>query len=149
MHSGVGAFLVGSAIYIVLAALVLAAVYFSIIQVGYARFNLNLVDHHGPSFDVLFAYFSYWKTMAAVLYAVQFYWPGYPQFTDTRNRCIVAAPLLNRLQQRRSIEKSPERSILEKSLLTFSAHCPDYPQKHLGMIGIIFVFGVEITPLHL
>lgn len=68
VHSGVGAFLVGSAIYIVLAALVLAVVYFilgSIIQVGYARFNLNLVDHHGPSFDVLFAYFSYWKTMAA------------------------------------------------------------------------------------
>lgn len=68
VHSGVGAFLVGSAIYIVLAALVLATVYFilgSIIQVGYARFNLNLVDHHEPSFDVLFAYFSYWKTMAA------------------------------------------------------------------------------------
>ena len=46
-HSGIGAFLIGSAIYIVLLALVFAAVYFvlgSIIQVGYARFNLELVD---------------------------------------------------------------------------------------------------------
>ncbi len=66
-NSGIGAFLVGSAIYIALAALVLAAVYFvlgSIIQVGYARFNLELVDCREPSFDALFAYFSYWKTTA-------------------------------------------------------------------------------------
>ena len=67
-HSGIGAFLIGSAIYIVLLALVFAAVYFilgSIIQVGYARFNLELVDRREPSFDALFAYFPYWKTTAA------------------------------------------------------------------------------------
>lgn len=67
-HSGIGAFLIGSAIYIVLLALVFAAVYFvlgSIIQVGYARFNLELVDRREPSFDALFAYFPCWKTMAA------------------------------------------------------------------------------------
>ena len=66
-HSGIGAFLIGSAIYIVLLALVFAAVYFvlgSIIQVGYARFNLELVDRREPSFDALFAYFPCWKTMA-------------------------------------------------------------------------------------
>lgn len=68
LHSGIGAFLIGSAIYIVLLVLVFAAVYFilgSIIQVGYARFNLELVDRREPSFDALFAYFPYWKTMAA------------------------------------------------------------------------------------
>lgn len=68
LQSGIGAFLIGSAIYIVLLALVFAAVYFvlgSIIQVGYARFNLELVDRREPSFDALFAYFPYWKTMAA------------------------------------------------------------------------------------
>lgn len=67
LHSGIGAFLVGSAVYIALAAIVIAVIYFvlgSIIQVGYARFNLELVDRHDPSFDSLFAYFSYWKTTA-------------------------------------------------------------------------------------
>ena len=55
----------GSAVYIALAAIVIAVIYFvlgSIIQIGYARFNLELVDYHDPSFDSLFAYFSYWKT---------------------------------------------------------------------------------------
>ena len=65
LHPGIGAFLVGSAVYIALAAIVIAVIYFvlgSIIQIGYARFNLELVDCHDPSFDSLFAYFSYWKT---------------------------------------------------------------------------------------
>lgn len=61
------AFLVGSILYIVIAALALAAVYFilgSVIGVGYARFNLCLVDRVDPSFETLFAYFSYWRTTA-------------------------------------------------------------------------------------
>lgn len=62
------AFLIGGILYIVIAALVLIALYFilgSIIGVGYARFNLHLVDQESPSFETLFAYFPYWKTAAA------------------------------------------------------------------------------------
>jgi len=67
LDSEIGAFLVGSAIYITLAAIVMAVVYFvlgSIISVGYARFNLDLVDRGEPGFETLFGYFSYWKTTA-------------------------------------------------------------------------------------
>ena len=67
LNSDIGAFLVGSAIYITIVAIVMAVVYFvlgSIISVGYARFNLNLVDRGNPSFETLFGYFSYWKTTA-------------------------------------------------------------------------------------
>ena len=32
---------------------------------GYARFNLCLVDQESPSFETLFAYFPHWKTVAA------------------------------------------------------------------------------------
>lgn len=45
LNSDIGAFLVGSAIYITIAAIVMAVVYFvlgSIISIGYARFNRNL-----------------------------------------------------------------------------------------------------------
>lgn len=67
LNSGIGAFLVGSAIYIVLGALVLAAIYFvlgSIIQVGYSKFNLELVDRREVSLNLLFQYFPHWKTTA-------------------------------------------------------------------------------------
>lgn len=67
LNSDIGAFLVGSAIYITIAAIIMAVVYFvlgSIISVGYARFNLDLVDHGEPGFETLFSYFSYWKTTA-------------------------------------------------------------------------------------
>ena len=67
LNSDIGAFLVGSAIYITIAAIAMAVVYFvlgSIISVGYARFNLDLVDGGNPSFETLFGYFSYWKTTA-------------------------------------------------------------------------------------
>lgn len=62
------AFLIGSILYIAVAALALAAVYFvlgSVIGVGYARFNLGMVDHTSPSFETLFSYFPHWKTTAA------------------------------------------------------------------------------------
>ena len=67
LNSDIGAFLVGSAVYITIAAIVMAVVYFalgSIISIGYARFNLDLVDRGTPSFETLFGYFSYWKTTA-------------------------------------------------------------------------------------
>ena len=70
------ALIVGGAIYIILAAVVLAVVFFvlgSIIEVGYARFNLDLVDRQAePDLGTLFAYFSHWKntTMTNLLKSV-------------------------------------------------------------------------------
>ena len=68
LNSDLGALLVGSYIYILIAALIMGAVYFvlgSVINVGYAKFNLNLVDRLEGAFENLFAYFSYWKNTAA------------------------------------------------------------------------------------
>ena len=65
--SGIGAFLAGSAVYITIVAFLMAAVYFilgSVVGVGYARFNLGLVDGGFPSFGCLFDYIYYWKTTA-------------------------------------------------------------------------------------
>lgn len=63
LNSDVGAFLVGGAIYIILAALVIAAVHLllgSVVGVGYSRFNLELIDHNHAGFEHLFMYFPYW-----------------------------------------------------------------------------------------
>ncbi len=63
----IAAFIAGAMAFIVIAALVLAVVYVvlgSLIGVGYAQFNLDLIDGKKASFDSLFAYFSYWKTTA-------------------------------------------------------------------------------------
>lgn len=51
--------------YIVILGLMIAIGVFilgSIVSVGYAKFNLNLVDQSEYSLKNLFAYFSYWKT---------------------------------------------------------------------------------------
>lgn len=67
INSDIGALLVGGFTYIMIIALVMGAVYFilgSFIKVGYAKFNLNLVDQLEGSFDNLFAYVTYWKTTA-------------------------------------------------------------------------------------
>ena len=64
LDSDIGAFLVGSAIYIAIAAIIMAAIYFllgSVVSIGYARFNLNLVDRGNPAFETLFGYFSHWQ----------------------------------------------------------------------------------------
>lgn len=62
-------FIVGSATFIILAALVMAVVYFilgSVVGVGYSRFNLDLVDRQKePEIGTLFGYFKHWKTTAA------------------------------------------------------------------------------------
>lgn len=67
LNSDLGAFMVGKYTYIMIAVLLIGALYFvlgSIIEVGYAKFNLNLVDKLEGTFENLFAYFSYWKTTA-------------------------------------------------------------------------------------
>ena len=76
LNSDIGAFLVGSFTYIMIAALIMGAVYFilgSIIKVGYAKFNLNLVDRLEGSFENLFAYFSDWKTTAVARFLQSIY----------------------------------------------------------------------------
>ena len=60
--------ILGGAVYIILAAIVLAVVFFvlgSIIAVGYARFNLDLVDRRRQAeIGTLFGFFPQWKTTA-------------------------------------------------------------------------------------
>lgn len=62
------AFIVGGAIYIMLAALLMSAVFFvlgSVISLGYSRFNLDLVDRRkDPDIGTLFGYFLHWKNAA-------------------------------------------------------------------------------------
>ena len=64
---GLRAFLIGGAVYLILAAIVLGVLYFilgSVVKVGYARFNLNLTAGEKLSFETLFSYFPHWKTVA-------------------------------------------------------------------------------------
>lgn len=62
------AFLVGGAVYILIAALVMAALFFvlsSVISLGYSKFNLDLTDRRAePQIGTLFTYFPYWKNAA-------------------------------------------------------------------------------------
>lgn len=61
---GIMALLAGSILYIVLAALVIAAVWLflgSIVGVGYSKFTLQLADRNDAGFENLFQYFPYWK----------------------------------------------------------------------------------------
>ena len=88
LNNQLSAFLIGSAVYIAIAAIVLAALYFilgSIVGVGYARFNLDLVDKRESAIETLFHYFNNWKTTAAArllrslyifLWALLFLIPG-------------------------------------------------------------------------
>lgn len=71
-----GAFLAGSAIIIAVAAIVLAAVYFilgSVIEAGYAKYNLDLVDRTEAKLESLFTYFYNWKTTAATRFLTGLY----------------------------------------------------------------------------
>ena len=80
--------LAGSAFYIAIAAIVMAAFYFvlgSIVAVGYSKFNLDLVDRRESAIETLFHYFNNWKTTAAArllrslyifLWALLFLIPG-------------------------------------------------------------------------
>ena len=65
VDSAVGAFILASLPIIIIASLFAAVIYFvlgSFIGVGYAKFNLNLVDKKNAAFETLFEYFSHWKT---------------------------------------------------------------------------------------
>ena len=65
INSEIGAFILASLPIIITAALFMAVIYFvlgSFVGVGYAKFNLNLVDRNKASFENLFEYFSHWKT---------------------------------------------------------------------------------------
>ena len=64
LNSDLGTLLVGS---YMATALIMGIIYFtlgSVINVGYAKFNLNLADKLEGTFENLFSYFSYWKNMA-------------------------------------------------------------------------------------
>ena len=68
INSQLGALLTGGATIILLAAVTLAVVYFvlgSVIEAGYARFHLQLVDRAEAGIETLFGYFTHWKTLAA------------------------------------------------------------------------------------
>ena len=57
--------IVFSAVFVVFAAIALAVLFFvlgSFVQVGYAKFNLNLVSYKPLSFETLFGFWTYWKT---------------------------------------------------------------------------------------
>lgn len=62
-------FIISGATFILIAALVMAVAYFilgSVVGLGYARFNLDLVDRQKePEIGTLFGYFPHWKTAAA------------------------------------------------------------------------------------
>ena len=65
VDSAVGAFILASLPIIIIASLFAEVIYFvlgSFIGVGYAKFNLNLVDKKNAAFETLFEYFSHWKT---------------------------------------------------------------------------------------
>lgn len=65
-------FIISGATVIIIAALVMAVAYFilgSVVEVGYARFNLNLADRRKePEIGTLFGYFAHWKTTAAAMF---------------------------------------------------------------------------------
>ncbi len=76
INDQLGAVLIGSAIYIAIAAILLAAVYFvlgSVIEAGYARFNMDLVDRTDAKIESLFTYFYNWKTTAATRFLKTLY----------------------------------------------------------------------------
>ena len=75
LNEQLGTFLIGSAVYIAIAAILLAAVYFvlgSVIEAGYARFNMNLVDRTEAKIESLFTYFYNWKTTATTRFLKTF-----------------------------------------------------------------------------
>ena len=52
------------ALAVSLAISVAYSLFSSVIETGYARFNIDLVDYREPSFGSLFSYFRYWKNIA-------------------------------------------------------------------------------------
>ena len=69
LNSGIAAWIIGSATFLIIVAILMAVVYYvlgSIIEVGYKQYNLDLVDRQKePELASLFGYFAQWKTTAA------------------------------------------------------------------------------------
>lgn len=80
LRSPIGAFIVTGFGYIMTVLIIMAIIRFVLggfVGVGYAKFNLNLVDRKETSFNTLFAYFDYWKTttVAKILRGIYtFFW---------------------------------------------------------------------------
>ena len=69
LNSDIAALIAGAFFFFIIIALVMGVIYFilgSFVGVGYAKFNLNLVDKKETAFETLFTYFSYWKTTAVM-----------------------------------------------------------------------------------
>lgn len=67
LNENLTALFVGGLAYVTIIVVIAGIAYYilsSIVTVGYARFNLNLVDRVEGSLNDLFAYFKYWKTTA-------------------------------------------------------------------------------------
>ena len=66
-NDGLLTLLLGGAMYIIAVAIVMAVLYCilgSVVGVGYAKFNLDLVDRQNePELGILFGYFKHWKTV--------------------------------------------------------------------------------------
>ncbi len=76
LNDHLGLFIAGSAVYIILAAIVLAIVYYilgSVVEVGYAKFNLELADRTETKVETLFTYFYNWKTTSAARFLQSLY----------------------------------------------------------------------------
>ena len=56
--------IIAAAFAISLVVSVAYSLFSSVIETGYARFNIDLVDYREPSFGSLFSYFRYWKNIA-------------------------------------------------------------------------------------
>ena len=76
-HGGRGFFggiaAAGVALYAIIAAIAYAVLYFtlgSVIQAGYARFNLDLIDRRELSYGTLFGYFPYWRNLVLTKFRV-------------------------------------------------------------------------------
>lgn len=76
-HGGRGLFAglaaAGVALYAFIAAIAFAVLYFtlgSIIQAGYACFNLDLIDRRHLAYGTLFNYFPYWKSLVLTRFHV-------------------------------------------------------------------------------
>lgn len=76
MNEHLGAFLGGVSAYIAIAVILIAIIYFvfgSVIEIGYSRFNMDLVDRTEAKIESLFTYFYNWKTTAATRFLKTLY----------------------------------------------------------------------------
>jgi len=67
--SDIAAFIAGAFFLFIIISLAVGVLYFilgSFVGVGYAKFNLNLVDKKETKFESMFEYFSYWKTTSVM-----------------------------------------------------------------------------------